>query len=623
MTADMWIVLIILLGAVFLFITEWLRVDVVALGVVVLLMVTGVLSADEALSGFSNAAVLTIAALFVVGGAVLYTGLAGMIGRRILTIAGGGELRLMIIIMITVALLSSFMSDTGTVAVLLPAIIFLARSADISPSRLLIPLAFGSLLGGATTLIGTPPNIIVSDLLREEGLTPFNFFSYTPMGLILVTTGVTFMALFGRRLLPDRKAQIEGQRIETPEELVDHYRLPENMFRLRVRRNSALAGETIGSAAFGQKHDVTVLDILRRPETSPPRRLVGNGLRGGRASLEADAETAIAADDILVVQGDANDVAHLAAVWSLGVQAATEADEDALIDDEVGVAEVILPPRSSLIGRSLVDLRFGQRYGLTVLGIHKSGAANGAARPDFKDRRLQFGDTLLVQGPWRNIMALRDRRRDFIVTGQPEMLMTAANRSKAGVALLILAAMVTFMVLDLFPIATIAMTAGLAMVLAGCLTMDQAYQVIDWKSVVLVAGMLPMSIALQKVGLVDVAAQGLVNTLGVMAPRAMLAGLFILTSLFTQVLSNTATTVIIAPIALASARTLGVEPYAFLMGVAIAASMALASPVASPVNTLVMGAGDYRFGDYARVGAPLILVLMVITIAVLPLLFPF
>lgn len=623
MTADMWIVLIILLGAILLFITEWLRVDVVGLGVVVLLMITGVLSADEALSGFSNAAVLTIAALFIVGGAVLYTGLAGMIGRRILTIAGGGELRLMIIIMITVALLSSFMSDTGTVAVLLPAIIFLARSADISPSRLLIPLAFGSLLGGATTLIGTPPNIIVSDLLREEGLTPFNFFSYTPMGLILIVTGVTYMALFGRRLLPDRKVQIEGERIESPEELVDHYRLPENMFRLRVRRNSALAGETIGSAGFGQKHDVTVLDILRRPEASPPRRLVGNGLRGGRTSLEAGADTTIAADDILVVQGDANDVAHLAAVWNLGVQAATEADEDALIDDEVGVAEVILPPRSNLIGRSLVDLRFGQRYGLTVLGIHKSGAANGAARPDFKDRRLQFGDTLLVQGPWRNIMALRDRRRDFIVTGQPEMMMTAANRSKAGVALLILAAMVTFMVLDLFPIATIAMTAGLAMVLAGCLTMDQAYQVIDWKSIVLVAGMLPMSIALQKVGLLDVAAQGLVSTLGVMAPRAMLAGLFILTSLFTQVLSNTATTVIIAPIALASARTLGVEPYAFLMGVAIAASMALASPVASPVNTLVMGAGDYRFGDYARVGVPLILLIMVITVALLPFLFPF
>jgi len=623
MTVDMWIVLIILLGAILLFITEWLRVDVVALGVVVLLMVSGVLTADEALSGFSNAAVLTIAALFVVGGAVLYTGLAGMIGRRILAIAGGGELRLMVVIMVAVALLSSFMSDTGTVAVLLPAIIFLARSADISPSRLLIPLAFGSLLGGAMTLIGTPPNIIVSDLLREAGLVPFNFFSYTPMGLILAAAGVAFMALLGRRLLPDRNVKIEGQRVETPEELVDVYRLPENMFRLRVRRNSPLVGETIGSAGLGQRHAVTVLDVLRQIEPRPARRLVGNSARGGRASLEADAGTVIASDDILVVQGDGNDIGHLAAVWNLGVQPASEADEDALIDDEVGVAEVILPPRSNLIGHSLVDLGFGQRYGLTVLGIHRSGAANGAARPDFKGRRLQFGDTLLVQGPWRNIMALRDRPRDFIVTGQPETMMAAAGRSKAGVTLLILAAMILLMVLDLLPIATIAMTAGLAMVLAGCLTMDQAYQTINWKSVVLVAGMLPMSIALEKVGLVDVAAQGLVNTLGALAPRAVLAGLFLLTSLFTQVLSNTATTVIIAPIALASARTLDLDPYAFLMGVAIAASMAFASPVASPVNTLVMGAGDYRFGDYARVGIPMILLMMVLSVAILPLLFPF
>ena len=628
MTLEMWIVLGILAGAIILFVTEWLRVDVVALGVVVLLMVTGVLTTGEALSGFSNAAVLTIAALFIVGGAVLHTGLAGMIGRRILLIAGTSEVRLLVVLMGAVALLSSFMSDTGTVAVLLPAIIMLARSADVAPSRLLIPLAFGSLLGGASTLIGTPPNIIVSDLLREEGLEPFQFFSFTPMGIILIITGIVFMVLLGRRLLPDRRTRTAAERIETPEELVDRYRLPQNMFRLRVRRASDLVGKTIQEVGFGRRYQVTVLDILRLVDPRPALRLAGSrlGRTGGtpeRVSVEADAETKIAVDDMLVVQGEGPDVSLLAARWNLGVQPATEADEEALIDEEVGVTEVIIPARSRIAGQSLVDCHFGQRYGLTVLGVHRPGEPVAAVRPDFKNRRLQFGDTLLVQGPWKNIMALKEQRRDFVITGQPEAMMGPRNREKAGIALFILLGMVALMIGDVLPIAAIAMMAGLAMVLSGCLTMDEAYQAIDWKSLVLVAGMLPMSVALEKVGLVDVAAGALVDTLGTLAPQAVMAGLFLATSLFTQVLSNTATTVIIAPIALASARTLGIAPYAFLMTVAVAASMAFASPVASPVNTLVMGAGNYRFSDYIRVGAPLIALTMIVVIVVLPILFPF
>lgn len=628
MTPDMWIVLGILVGAIILFVAEWLRVDVVALTVVVLLMVSGILTTDEALSGFSNAAVLTIASLFVVGGAVLHTGLAGMIGRRILLIAGTSEVRLLVVLMGAVALLSGFMSDTGTVAVLLPAIIVLARSADVPPSRLLIPLAFGSLLGGASTLIGTPPNIIVSDLLREEGLAPFHFFSFTPMGIILTLTGINFMVLFGRRLLPDRRTRTEAERIETPEEMVDRYRLPENMFRLRVRRASDLVGKTIQEVGFGERYQVTVLDILRRVEPRAALRLVGErlGRNGGtpeRISVEPDATTAIAVDDLLVVQGEGNDVGYLAARWNLGVQRATEADEDALIDEEAGVTEVIIPARSRLVGQSLVECGFGQRYGLTVLGVRRPGEPAGAARPDFKGRRLRFGDTLLVQGPWKNIMAIKEQGRDFVITGQPEVMMGPRNREKAGVALLILLGMIALMIMDLLPIAAIAMLAALGMVLSGCLTMDEAYQAIDWKSLVLVAGMLPMSVALTKVGLVDVAASALVATLGTLAPQAVMAGLFLATSLFTQVLSNTATTVIIAPIALASARTLGIEPYAFLMAVAIAASMAFASPVASPVNTLVMGAGNYRFSDYIKVGTPLIAIMLVIVVIVLPFLFPF
>ncbi len=627
MTLEMWLVLGILVAAVVLFITEWLRVDVVALGVVVALMLTGVLSTGEALSGFSNSAVLTIAALFIVGGAALQTGLAGMIGRRILTIAGTSEVRLTVVLMAAVALLSSFMSDTGTVAVLLPAIIILARSAKISPSKLLIPLAFGSLLGGAMTLIGTPPNIIVSDLLQEEGLRPFQFFSYTPVGLVLVVVGIIFMLLVGRRLLPDRKVKMEGHRIPTPKELIDLYRLPDNLFRLRVRRGSGLVGRTLPGSRLGHDYEVTVLKIMRPSEARPASisLLRGRGEGGDGRSAKAipiipETDTKIQLDDILIVQGDGSDVAHAAAHWNLGVQPPKPKDEKALLNREVGVAEVLLPPRSRLVGKTLVQTQFGSHYKLTVLGINRPGVSR---KHDLKNTILQFGDTLLVQGDWQHILALKQYQRDFIVMGQPEAMIGAPNRSKAKIALIILLGMLILMITDVLPVATASMLASLAMVLTGCLTMDEAYQSINWPSIVLVAGMLPMSIALEKVGLVDVAANGLIDVVGGLGELAVMSGLFLLTSVFTQLLSNTATTVIVAPIALAAAQTMGIEPYAFLMAVAIAASMAFATPVASPVNTLVMGAGDYRFGDYIKVGAPMILLTWLISILLLPILWPF
>ena len=609
MTLEMWIALGILGLAILFFITEWLRVDIVALGVVVALMLSGLVSVEQALSGFSNPAVLTIAALFVVGGAVLQTGLAGDIGKRILQIAGQEPLRLMVVIMLTVALLSAFMSDTGTVAVLLPAISSLALSAGISASKLLIPLAYGALLGGATTLIGTPPNIIVSDLLHEQGLNAFQFFDYTPIGLLLLAAGMLFMLLVGQRLLPDHKPAADVQRVATAEELLDLYRLPDNMFRLRVRRGSELVGMRIGDTNLRQEFDVTILQVLS--ETQPGDIPQANPV---------EAESRFKVGDILVVQGEADSVAHSAAVFNLGLQPAEAKDETSLITNEVGVAEVLLPPRSSLLGKTVVDVNFGRRYHLTVLAIQRPATHQ---KLSLKETELRFGDTLLVQGPWSNIQELRKYRRDFVVIGQPEEMVAAPTRSRAPLALLILLGMLILLVTNLVPVVTASMLAALMMVLSGCLSIDDAYYAIDWKSVVLVACMIPMSIALVNVGLVDQFAQGITDSLGNLGPLTVLAGLYALTSLFTQVLSNTATTVLIAPIALAAAQEMGVQPYAFLMGVAISASMAFASPVASPVNTLVMGAGNYRFSDYVKVGLPLILVTLVVSLLALPVLWPF
>jgi di/tricarboxylate transporter len=618
MTLEMWIVLSILLVAIVLFVTEWLRVDVVALGVVIALMLLGVLDTSEALAGFSSTAVLTIASLFVIGGAILHTGLAGTLGRRILSIAGDSEVRLILVIMGTVALLSGFMSDTGTVAVLLPAIISLATNAKISPSKLLIPLSFGALLGGAMTLIGTPPNIIVSEVLQENGYAPFSFFTYTPMGLILTLVGIGFILTIGRKLLPAHQPKIEAQEVETPKEIIELYRLPDNLLRLRVRRGSSLIGKTVFQSRLRSDFGINVLKIMRPPQLRTVPEREKSQLKD--TPLIPTKDLAIQLDDSLIVQGEANAATRAAATFKLGVQPAKPKDHKALLNREVGIAELLLPPRSHLVGKSLSDIRFSTLYKLTVLAIRRPGVTQPF---DLKTTRLQFGDTLLVQGAWKDIQSLRDLRRDFVVLGQPETMIDRPPQSKVRWASLIMIGMLLLMIGDILPVAQATMLAALLMVLTGCLTMDKAYNAIDWKSIVLIAGMLPMSTALSKVGLVDLVAQGIVDTLGGIGPWAIMAGLFLLTSLFTQVLSNTATTVVIAPIALVSAQTLGVQPHAFLMAVAIAASMAFASPVASPTNTLVMGAGHYRFSDYIKVGVPLILLTFIVSVLILPLLFPF
>jgi di/tricarboxylate transporter len=621
MNPQMILTLGILAVAIILFITEWLRVDVVALAVVVVLMLTGLLTTSEALAGFSSAAVLTIASLFVVGGGIMQTGLAGSIGRRILTIAGDSQARLIIVIMVTVALLSGFMSDTGTVAVLLPAIISLAWNTKISPSKLLIPLTFGALLGGAMTLIGTPPNIIVSDILRENGLTPFQFFDYTPIGIILLVGGILYMVSVGLRLLPAHSPKQGVQRVDTPEELVEHYQLPDNLFRLRVRRNSAVVGRSIQGSEIREKFGVTVLEILRNSSPREVAKLGGRRLvlQSDPDSISPEPDTIMETDDLLIVQGESNDVSYAAAVLNLAVQPVQVDDYASLVNHEIGLAEILLPPRSTLVGKTIVEARFGTLLNLTVLGIRRPGLDDEL---DLKTTSLRFGDSLLVQGPWENILGLRQRRRDFVILGQPEEMIGAPARRKAPVALLILAGMLVLLVTNTLPVAAASMLAGLAMILTGCLTIDDAYAAVDWKSIVLIAGMLPMSTALEKVGLVELAASSLTDVFSGMSPLVVMGSLFLLTSMFTQVLSNTATTVLIAPIALAAAQNLGLRPYAYLMAVAIAASMAFASPVASPTNTLVMGAGNYRFSDYIKVGLPLILLALLISILVLPIVWP-
>ncbi len=616
-----WITLIILGGAILFFVTEWLSVDLVALGVMIALMVSGILSPEEALAGFSSPIVITVAALFIVGGAVMETGLADSISGRIIHFAGQSRFRLLVLIMGTVALLSGFISDTGTVAVMAPAIISISRKKGINPSQLLIPLSFGSLLGGAMTLIGTPPNIVVSDLLRENGFQSFGFFDFTPIGIALLAAGILYLAIAGRWLLPDHQASRELQRVHTPEELVQVYRLPEDLYRLRIRKGSPLVGATILESQIGKEFSVNVLEILRRTDGRERNRigdlkfLAEEATENNKISLQETLQT----DDVLICQGKLDDISHCSAALRLGVQPADADDQRTLVNNEVGVAEVLLPPRSRLIGETLVSSRFGSLYKLTVLGINRAGSESHLP---LKDTVLQFGDTLFVQGPWINIRALTFLRRDFIVVGQPEDLKGSPARSRMVISGLILAAMLASLLLGWLPLATTALIAAFLMIISGCLEISQAYNSVDWKSIILIAGMLPMTTALQKVGLVQLGSDWMAAQMGGLGAIPIMTSLFLVTSLFTQVISNTATTVLLAPIALSLAIRLGYQPQAFLMTVALAASTAFASPVASPVNTLVMAAGNYRFKDFARVGIPLILISLVITVLLLPLLWP-
>lgn len=633
MSTDELITLGILTYAIVFFVTEWLRVDVVAMSVVILLMLTKILTTDQAIAGFSSSTVITITALFVVGGGVLRTDLAGMIGRRILQIAGTGETRLIVTIIIAVALLSGFMSSTGTVAVLLPAILSLSRSAKLSPSKLLMPLAFGSLLGGAMTLIGTPPNIVVSELLQERGMEGFGFFEFTPIGGLLLIAGVIYMLTLGGRLLPDHREESTEEDVTSPSELMELYRLPDNIFRVRVQARSKLVGNSIAESALRSRHGVTIVEILRHQQPAAaavglpwwrtePVREDHNGNAPKRQPIHPAPDTVLEAGDVLLIQGEEAAVGQLVATHKLALQPRIRnVLEESLISDEVGVAEVLLPARSELIGRTLAKSNFGSKYNLSVLALTRPSGERRTVNLD--SIPLQTGDTLLVQGQWKSMVMLKEHPSNFVVMGHPEAMMGAPNRKKAPFAMAILALMIVAMVSGVVSITLASLAAGLLMVLTGCLTMDDAYISIDWKSVVLIAGMLPMSTALEEVGLVTRVATGLTDGLGDLSPIFILAALYVITAVFTQVLSNTATTVLLAPIAFEVADKLGTDPRAFLMAIAMSASMAFASPVASPTNTLVMGAGQYSFTDFARVGIPLILITLVISMIVLPILFPF
>jgi di/tricarboxylate transporter len=783
MTPQIVMVLAILLLAVVLFVTEWLTVDLVALLVLASLALTGLITPAEALSGFSNPAVVTVWAVFVLSAALSVAGVARVVGRQVLRLAGTNEIQLVAVIMLTAGVLSAFMNNVGVAALLLPVVMDIARRTDRPPSRLLMPLAFGALLGGLTTLIGTPPNILVSDALRDAGLRPFQMFDYAPVGVLVMLIGVAFMALVGRHLLPSRDIAKEFS-APNQTDLGKFYNLRARLFVIRLPSNSVLAGRSLAESRLGSALGLNVIAILRDGQTElspdpgsllyandgllvegrpdqlaelsgrrhlvieddrpveerllsdkialgearlcpdstfvgqtlqqidfrdrfginvlailrggisrrtgvknmllqpddtmlfqgqpaqletiqdlpdfdrfrfvsdvqaaityrlkerltalrvpPESMLVGKTLaesrlgdafgltvlsigRDGHTHLMPGPQEQLCSDDTILVKGKPEALLALRGLQHLEIEHEIPKDLGELESERVGMVEAVLAPRTNLAGQSLRQIHFREKYGLSVLAIWREGQVYHS---NLRDVALQLGDALLLYGPREKLSVLAGEP-DFLVLTEAAHAVQKPN--KAPLAVLVMAAVLLPVIAGWLPIAIAAVAGAALMVLIGCLTMEEAYRAIEWKAVFLIAGMLPLGIAMERTGAAQFLADGVVNAVGGLGPLAVVASMFILAALASQVMPNPAVVVLLAPIALNAANDTGMSPYALMMTVALSASASFLSPVAHPANVLIMGPGGYRFADYLRVGLPLTLVVLVVTLLVLPAFWP-
>lgn len=784
MTPEIGAVLAILALSIALFLTERLPMDLVALLVLAALALTGLITPAEALSGFSNAAVVTVGGVFVLSASLARAGVASILGRHIVRVAGGSEARLVAVIMLVAAVLSAFMNNVGVTALLLPMVVDMARHLRRPPSKLLMPLAYGSLLGGLTTLIGTPPNILVSDLLAENGLRPFGLLDYTPVGVVAALAGIACMTLVGRRFLPTRDLAGEST---TPRraDLAPLFRLDEQLFVLRVPEGSPLGGKTLAESRLGAVMGLTVLAILRNHRThlapgpatpvqegdrllvrgsaehllrfgnreylvledaeeglqrlvspdiavaeaelAPESPLVANTLRqanfrrrfganvlaivrdgvprrtnlqdlplrprdvllvqgplehletlqdtlrlasfrmvsdveladvyriherlfvlrvpegspltgrtlaqshlgdafgltvlgvirGGETRLLPGPEEVLAPGDLLLVEGRPETLLTLRGLQDLRLERPAALALHDLESGQVGLAEVVLSPHTTLVGKTLRQLHFREKYGLSVLTLWREGQVHHA---HLRDMPLRFGDALLVYGP-RERLAVLGSEPDFLVLTEvapPEPL----SRRKMTLAFLVMAGVLLSVVLGWLPISLAALAGAALVVLGGCLSMEEAYRAVEWRAIFLIAGMLPLGIAMERTGTAGFLAEGVVALTGQWGPLAVVAGLFLATVLLSQVLPNPAVVVLALPIALETARELHLSPYALAMTVALAASASFLSPVSHPANVLVMGPGGYRFADYLKAGSLLTLAMLAVALGVLPLFWP-
>jgi di/tricarboxylate transporter len=608
MTAPMLMIFGILAGAIVLFAWGRPRADIVALLVVLALMLSRVLTPREALAGFGDPVVILIAAIFIVGEALVNTGVAHRLGEAVMKLGRGNETRLIVLIMMFAGGIGAFMSSSAIVAMFVPVVLAVARKTGLNSKRMLMPLSVAALISGMMTLIASSPNMIIEGALREHGLAPFNFFSWTPFGLAVLAAAVAFM-LTARGLL-SKQLTAKGAGAASPSafDLVGSYGLADRWHRLRVPASSPLIDRSVAQ----MQHRYDNLGIV----------LVGfeKHLRSKTQFLAALPDSVFETDDTIFVVAERDQARQLIETQQLVELPQLDERQRAEALQELGAAELMLAPESKLIGKPLGDAEFRSRYHVSVLAIRHRGEPLTA---NLVNQTLDFGDTLLVGGDWADIGKLWDDRENFVVLTLPaEYQERLPARQRAPVAVGILIAMVAVMAFGVIPNSAAALLGALAMIAGGCVKLDAIYRIISWKTVVLIAGMLPLATALTKTGATELMATELVAALGSLGPIAMLAVVFLVTALVGLFVSNSATAVLIGPVAIEAAQTLHVSPYAFAMTVSIACCAAYVTPVSSPVNMLVMEPGGYAFGDYVKVGLPLLLLTMLVTVALVAAIYP-
>jgi di/tricarboxylate transporter len=604
MNTQLAVVLVLLVSAIVMFAINKPRMDAVALIMLTALPFTGAITMGEALAGFSDSNVVLIAALFVIGDGLVRTGVARRLGDWLIAKAGNSEIRLLVLLMLVVCGLGSIMSSTAVTAIFIPVALRIAQSTGTAPSRLMMPLSFAALISGMMTLVATAPNLVVNSELTRHTPTGFHFFSFTPFGVPVLALGIAYM-IFARRWLAarnDPKARAASR--PSLADWNEQYHLAAREHRVRVRDGSPLVGKTIGE--------------LRLRDTSGSNLVV---LERGGILVQPAPQTELRAGDILFIDlvADNADVEALRNKYALEELPLTGGYFRDLAQ-EIGMAEVILPTTSELVGQTVTAARFRDRYGLTVIGLRRG---TRALEHNLQHETLKMGDTLLLIGPWKAIGNLQSGVTDVVLLNLPaELDEVLPVAGKALHALACLALVIVLMVSGLVPNVQAALIGCLLMGALGCIDLVSAYRSIDWKTIVLIVGMLPFSLALQRTGGVYLMADGLMAVIGEAGTYVVLASLFAITALLGLFISNTATAVLMAPVAIAVAGELKASPYPFAMIVALAASTAFMTPVSSPVNTLVVTPGNYTFGDFVRIGVPFSLIVMIVTVIMVPWLLP-
>ena len=783
MTPDIVLVLLILGIALVLFVTEVIRMDLVSLLVLVTLAATGLVTPNQAVSGFSNAAVVTVWAMFILSDGLTRTGIANLLGRQILSISGKRESTLIIVVMLTSGGLSFFMSNIGVAALMLPVVMDVCRRADVSPSRVLMPMAFGTLLGGLTTLFGTPPNLLTSAALEQYGYTPFGLFDYMPVGLGAVVVGVAFMALVGRRLLP-ATAHAAGSTRVSQRNLRARYSLQQSLFSMRVRADSLLVGKTLAQSRIDTASGLMVFALERggRIETLPSRKTIlqandkllvqgridrfnrlrrwselvveressvlqdmivartrlaevtiasgsplirqtvgavefrrrfgaevrairrknktrrrnlarvplraddrllvqgrpeaiddllgysefssityvtdealrddyelhdhtfvvrvpgGSGLgsttlaesgltsafdfrvlamfRDGELNIMPEPTDTIQDGQLLFLQGRPEDLQDLRGLQELVIEDTQSPNLNIFEADRLATVEVALAPQSGFVGQSVAAIDFRERAGLELSAIWRSGAL---IRDDLPRQTLQFGDALLLIGPHEKLARLNEDADLLVMT---PIAFNETDTRRAPLAAAIMLGVIVMAISDWLPIANAAVLGATMMILTGCLSMEQAYRAIDWRAVFLIAGMLPLGIAMQDSGAAEFLAAAAMRVLGDGGPWVAIIGLYVVTAAATMIVPTAALIVLMAPIVLSTCAELGIAPHTAMMAVAMAASASFTSPISHPANILIMGPGGYRFSDYIKIGGPLTLIVFVAVMLLLPLFWP-